>query len=71
MSTTVEEVFVVLRNLEHENQTLREFIVHFQTNQVSTSLGCISGIQPQPKEPCISLPYKFDGTCSKFQGFVN
>jgi hypothetical protein len=23
------------------------------------------------KEPQINLPKKFDGTCSKFQGFVN
>jgi hypothetical protein len=28
-------------------------------------------IQPQPKEPRISLPHKFDGLWSKFQNFVN
>jgi hypothetical protein len=42
-----------------------------QTNQTSTSLGFALATQPQPKEPCISLLYKFDNTHSKFQGFVN
>jgi len=42
-----------------------------QTNQASTFLGCISTTQPQPKEPWINLPNKFDSTSSKFQGFVN
>jgi hypothetical protein len=34
-------------------------------------LGCISMIQPQPKEPQISLPHKFNGLRSKFRNFVN
>jgi hypothetical protein len=38
----MEKVFVVFRNLEHENQTLCEFVVHLQTNQASTYLGCVS-----------------------------
>jgi len=42
MSIGMEEVLVVLKNLEHENQTLCEFVVHLQTNQASTSLGCVS-----------------------------
>jgi hypothetical protein len=42
MFTFVEEVFVVLSNLEHENQALHEFVVHLQINQASTSLGCVS-----------------------------
>ncbi len=42
MSTSMEEVFVVLRNLEHENQALHEFVAHLQINQASTSLGCVS-----------------------------
>jgi hypothetical protein len=46
MSTSMEEVLVVLRNLEHENQTFGEYIAHLQTNQASTSLGCVSTIQP-------------------------
>ncbi len=67
----MEEILVVLKNLEQENQALCESIVHLQTNQASTSLGCILTTKPQPKEPWISLPNKFDGTHSKFQGFVN
>jgi hypothetical protein len=61
----MEEIFVVVKNLEHENQTFHEFVVHLQTNQVSTSLGHILTTQPQPKEPQISLPNKFDDTRSK------
>jgi hypothetical protein len=67
----MEEVLVILRNFEHENKTFHEFVVHLQTNQTSTSLGCISTTQPQPKEPWINLSDKFDGTHSKFRSFVN
>ncbi len=68
MSTSI---LVVLWNLEHENQTLCEFITHLQINQTLTSLGWVLATRPQPKEPHISLPNKFDGTHSKFWGFVN
>ncbi len=71
MFKSMEEVHVVLRNIEHENQTLCEFVVHLQTNQALTLLGCILATQPQPKESQISLPNKFDGTRSTFRGFVN
>jgi hypothetical protein len=47
----MEEVLTILWNLEQENQTFHEFVVDFQTNQASTSLGCVSSTQPQPKEP--------------------
>jgi hypothetical protein len=67
----MEEVFTILRNFEHENQTFCESVVHLETNQVLTSLRCISTMQPQPKELWICLPHKFDGACSKFQNFVN
>jgi hypothetical protein len=62
----MEEVLGILKNLEHENQAPRESIAHLQTNQASTSLGCVLATQPQPKKPQISLLNKFDGTCSKF-----
>jgi hypothetical protein len=62
----MEEILVVLRNLEQENQALHEYIVHLQTNHALTSLGCISTTKPQPKEPRIGLPDKFDGTHSRF-----
>jgi len=41
MSIAMEEVLVVLRNFEHENQALCEFIVHLQTDQALTSLECV------------------------------
>jgi hypothetical protein len=71
MSTFMEELFIIHRNLEQENQTFRESVAHLQINQVLTSLGCVLTTQPQPKEPHNNLPNKFDGTHSKFQGFVN
>jgi hypothetical protein len=67
----MEEIFVVHKNFEHENQTIRESITHLQTNQTSTSLRCVPRTQPQPKGTQINLPNKFDGTCSKFQSFLN
>jgi hypothetical protein len=62
----MEEVLAIFRNLDYENQAFYESIVHLQTNQASTSLGCISMRQPQPKEPWVNLPNKFVGTHSKF-----
>jgi hypothetical protein len=35
--TCMEEVLVILKNFEHENQTFHEIIVHLQTNQGSCS----------------------------------
>jgi hypothetical protein len=67
----MEEVIVVLRNFEQENQTLHESVAHLQTNQTSISLGCILTTQPQPKEPWINIFDKFDGTRSMFRSFVN
>jgi hypothetical protein len=67
----MKKVFVAFKIIEQENQSSRESIVHLQTNWASTSLGCIPKAQPQPKGPQIDLPYKFDGTCSKFRSFVN
>jgi hypothetical protein len=40
MFTSIE-VLIVLMNLEFENQALHEFVAHLQTNQASTSLGCV------------------------------
>jgi hypothetical protein len=37
----MEEVLVVHKNFEHENQAFREYVTHLQTNQALTSLGCI------------------------------
>jgi hypothetical protein len=37
----MEEVFVIRKNLEHENQIFHVSIAHLQTNQALTSLGCV------------------------------
>jgi hypothetical protein len=42
----MEEILVVFRNLEHENQAFCESVVHLQTNQASISLGYILATQP-------------------------
>jgi hypothetical protein len=44
-----EEDLAIFRNLEHENQALRESIVHLQTNQILTSLRCILATQPNQR----------------------
>ncbi len=46
MSTSMEEILVILRNFEQENQTLHEFIAHLQTTQVLTILGYVSATKP-------------------------
>ncbi len=61
----MEEVLVALRHMQHENQSFRESIAHLQGNQTLTRFGNTL------KEPWIHLPKKFDGTCSKFWGFIN
>jgi hypothetical protein len=38
---SMEEILVFLRNLQEENQIICEFIVHFQKNEILTSLGYI------------------------------
>jgi hypothetical protein len=63
----MEEILVILKSLEHENQTFHESVVHLQTNQASTSLECISATQPQPKKPHINLPDKFDKHLQSFE----
>jgi hypothetical protein len=45
----MEEDLAIFRNLEQENQALREFVVHLQTNQILTSLKCISATQPNQR----------------------
>jgi len=71
MSTSMDKVFIIHRNLEHENQALCESMAICKSIKFRLFLGCVSTTQPQPKEPHINLIDKFDGTCSKFQGFVN
>jgi hypothetical protein len=45
---SMEEFIIVLRNMQKNTQPpLHESIVHIQSNQVLTSLGCVSIMQPQ------------------------
>jgi hypothetical protein len=45
----MEEVLVVLRNLEHENQAFGEYVAHLQTNQASTSLDVFRQHKPNQR----------------------
>jgi hypothetical protein len=57
--------------MQQNNSFFCEFVVHLQNAQASMSLGWIPMTPSQVKEPRISFLNKFDGTCSKFQGFLN
>ncbi len=48
---SMEEIFIILKNREKQNQALREFVAHLITNQGSTYLGCVSTTQLQQKKP--------------------
>jgi hypothetical protein len=71
MSISMEKVLIVLKNFEQKIQVVQKSIVHLQTNQTSTFMGCVFTTKSQPKKSQINLPSKFDGIHSKFQGFVN
>ena len=68
------DVWSILNQLQSENQRLRHA---FEQLRVSTSQAPQPIIAPSTpilqatKEPRIGLPDKFDGTRSKFRGFVN
>jgi len=68
---TSMEVLIVLKHMQQEKQTFCESVVHLQSAQTSTSLGCVPMTPSQVKEPWINLPNKLDGTCPKFWGFFN
>lgn len=71
----VNDVWTALNQLQAENQQLRQA---FEQLQVSTAQAPPQVVAaptpialPATKEPRIGLPDKFDGTRSKFRGFVN
>jgi hypothetical protein len=66
MVTSMEEVFVVFGPMQQKNQAFRDFVVHLQNVQASTSLGCVPMTSSQVEELQINLFHKFDGTLSKF-----
>jgi Tfp pilus assembly protein PilN len=51
----MEEILVVFKNLEQENQALRESIIYLQTNQTSISLGAFQ--QQNPNQRSHGLAY--------------
>jgi len=69
MIASMEEIFVVLKRMQQENQSFCESITHLLSIQASTSLGCVPTTPLPAKEPQIYLPKNFDKRCSKFQSF--
>ena len=73
----LEAILNAINALSVRTTTIEGVIGGLQQHQSSANLegGALSVIQqdplPQRKEPRVSLPEKFDGTCSKFRGFVN
>ncbi len=51
MVASMEEVLVALKHMQQENRALSESIVHLQSGQGSTSLGCVPTSPSQIKEP--------------------
>lgn len=66
----MEEILVVFKHMQQENQSFCESIIHLLSIQTLTSLGCVPKTTLKAKEPQIYLPKKFDKTCSKFQSFL-
>jgi len=48
---TSMEVLIVLKHMQQEKQTFCESVVHLQSAQTSTSLGCVPMTPSQVKEP--------------------
>ncbi len=42
----MEEVLVVLKHMQQENQLFRESVVHLQSTQALTSMGCVATTPP-------------------------
>jgi hypothetical protein len=67
----MEEILIVLKHMQQKNHSLHEYIIHFQSTQILTLLKCVHTTPPHAKEPRVSLLDKFEGMCSKYQGFFN
>jgi hypothetical protein len=62
----MEKIFIVFRHMQQENQPFYEFLVHLQSIQTLTSLGCVH------TTPLMQKNHKLiDGIHSKFRGFFN
>ena len=70
---TIEDMWRILHQLQEQNNNMRSTFEQQQAIHApapSAPVPAIS-VHHQTKEPRISLPKKFDGNWSKFQGFVN
>ena len=68
------DVWSILNQLQSENQRLRHAFEQLQVSTLQAPQPIIAPPSPilqATKEPRIGLPDKFDGTRSKFRGFVN
>jgi hypothetical protein len=66
----LNQILAALQHLEQENVTLRDSVTHMQ-NQPQPHAPVPATLVMVAPEPKISLPEKFDGTRSKFRGFVS
>lgn len=46
MVMSMEEVLVMLKHMQQENQSFRESVAHLQSTQTLTSLGCVATTPP-------------------------
>lgn len=68
------DVWSILNQLQADNQRLRHAFEQLQVSAAQAPQPIIAPPTPTPqavKEPRVGLPDKFDGTRSKFRGFVN
>lgn len=73
-SIPMEEVLRVLQQLQEENANLRSAFDQLRATSSTPPRPAVAVTTPvtqAAKEPRIGLPDKFDGTRSKFRGFVN
>jgi hypothetical protein len=66
----LNQILVALQHLQQENAALRNSVTRMQNQPQPPALvpAALAMVAPEPK---ISLPEKFDGTHSKFRGFVS
>ena len=68
---SVNDMWNALQQLQEENNNLRHAFEQLQALTSRPPRPTVAVTTPPTKEPRIGLPDKFDGTRSKFRGFVN
>jgi len=66
----LHQIISALEHLRQENNELRDIVSHLQTQPRPPTPPALS-IETKHREPKIALPEKFDGSRSKFRGFLN